>query len=198
MPLSALTSAVRTVPTTIEIRLDHFLTSSLLECREVKLTRREGRLVRLVSGGLKNKEIAATLSIPEGTVKVCLSRLFEKVGAKDRFELALFGLRHLQGSEQAVGLEETPEDELRVDSPGIEESGKKPASVAPHRPKANSSLDWRDRGAGTAAFHAGAKSRKDSGACNIATDARKRSALPRRPPTGGRGGTVEKRGHAAR
>jgi hypothetical protein len=44
---------------------------------------------------LKNKEIATTLMISEGTVKVYLSRLFQKVGVKDRFELALFGLKNL-------------------------------------------------------------------------------------------------------
>ena len=35
------------------------------------------------------------MQISEGTVKVYLSRLFQKVGVKDRFELALFGLKNL-------------------------------------------------------------------------------------------------------
>jgi DNA-binding CsgD family transcriptional regulator len=61
----------------------------------VSLTQREGQLVTLLSQGLKNKEIATTLMISEGTVKVYLSRLFQKVGVKDRFELALFGLKNL-------------------------------------------------------------------------------------------------------
>src|SRR6185503_15843601 len=61
----------------------------------VALTQREGQLVSLLSQGLKNKEIAVTLMIGEGTVKVYLSRLFRKVGVKDRFELALFGLKNL-------------------------------------------------------------------------------------------------------
>jgi len=55
----------------------------------------KGKLVSLLSQGLKNKEIASTLMISEGTVKVYLSRLFQKVGVKDRFELALFGLKNL-------------------------------------------------------------------------------------------------------
>ena len=55
----------------------------------------QGQLVSLLSQGLKNKEIATTLMISEGTVKVYLSRLFQKVGVKDRFELALFGLKNL-------------------------------------------------------------------------------------------------------
>ncbi len=59
-----------------------------------RLTRREAQLVGLLARGLKNRELAAALQITEGTVKVCLSRLFQKVGVKDRFELALYGLRH--------------------------------------------------------------------------------------------------------
>jgi DNA-binding CsgD family transcriptional regulator len=69
----------------------------------VALTQREGQLVSLLSQGLKNKEIATTLMISEGTVKVYLSRLFQKVGVKDRFELALFGLKNLTTGQIPVG-----------------------------------------------------------------------------------------------
>jgi len=58
------------------------------------LTGREIQLIRLLSLGLKNREIASSLSITEGTVKVYLSRLFQKLGVKDRFELALYGMKH--------------------------------------------------------------------------------------------------------
>lgn len=67
----------------------------LKDARKVNLTHREGQLVALLSQGLKNKEIAGTLGITEGTVKVYLSKLFDKVGVRDRFELALFGLKNL-------------------------------------------------------------------------------------------------------
>lgn len=63
--------------------------------RAVRLTRRESQLIAVLAQGMKNKEIAYTLSLSEGTVKVYLSRLFEKLGVKDRFELALYGLRHM-------------------------------------------------------------------------------------------------------
>ena len=84
-----------------ELWFEKALTDSFLSARRVALTQREGQLVSLLSQGLKNKEIATALTITEGTVKVYLSRLFEKVGVKDRFELALFGLKNLttgQGS----------------------------------------------------------------------------------------------------
>ncbi len=48
--------------------------------------------------GLSNKEIAWALGINPSTVKVYLSRLFPKVGANDRFELALLGLKNLSAS----------------------------------------------------------------------------------------------------
>jgi len=71
------------------------LKASFLSVKTISLTRRESQLVSLLSQGLKNKEIAAALFISEGTVKVYLSRLFHKLGVKDRFELALFGLRNM-------------------------------------------------------------------------------------------------------
>ena len=75
------------------------LKTSFTTMRTVALTRRESQLVALLSQGLKNKEIAATLFISEGTVKVYLSRLFHKLGVKDRFELALFGLKNMPAGE---------------------------------------------------------------------------------------------------
>jgi DNA-binding NarL/FixJ family response regulator len=62
--------------------------------RRCHLSRREGQLLTLVVQGLRNKEIAHTLRITEGTVKVYFSRLFQKLGVSDRYELALLGLRH--------------------------------------------------------------------------------------------------------
>jgi DNA-binding NarL/FixJ family response regulator len=78
-----------------ELWFEKALTDSFLAAKRVVLSQREGQLITLLSHGLKNKEIASTLLISEGTVKVYLSRLFQKVGVKDRFELALFGLKNL-------------------------------------------------------------------------------------------------------
>lgn len=86
-----------------ELWFEKALTDSFLCARRVALTQREGQLVSLLSQGLKNKEIASTLMISEGTVKVYLSRLFQKVGVKDRFELALFGLKNLSTGQLPTG-----------------------------------------------------------------------------------------------
>jgi len=83
-----------------ELWLAKSLTENLLAGKSISLTRREGQLVGALAQGLKNKEIAELLGITEGTVKVYLSRLFHKVGVKDRFELALYGLKNLGVTEK--------------------------------------------------------------------------------------------------
>jgi DNA-binding NarL/FixJ family response regulator len=85
-----------------ELWFEKALTDSIMSARRYSLTRREGQLVSLLSQGLKNKEIATALNISEGTVKVYLSRLFQKLGVKDRFELALYGLKNLTPGNGAV------------------------------------------------------------------------------------------------
>jgi DNA-binding NarL/FixJ family response regulator len=60
----------------------------------VSLTSRESQIVGLLAQGLKNKEIATCLGLSEGTVKSYLVHLFKKIGARDRFELALLGLKN--------------------------------------------------------------------------------------------------------
>lgn len=53
------------------------------------LSERERRLVQLVGEGLTNKEIAVRLNTTEGTVKMYLHSLFDKVGVGTRTELAM-------------------------------------------------------------------------------------------------------------
>lgn len=53
------------------------------------LSPREKAVVGLVLQGLRNKEIAAELRIGEGTVKVHLHKIFEKLGVSSRTELAI-------------------------------------------------------------------------------------------------------------
>ena len=89
-----------------ELWFEKTLTDTFLSGKTVRLSRRENQLISLVSQGLKNKEIATVLDITEGTVKVYLSRLFEKVGVRDRYELALFGLR--SGPKSADGFATPP------------------------------------------------------------------------------------------
>jgi DNA-binding NarL/FixJ family response regulator len=78
--------------------LENDMTQKMLSMRTVRLSPRERQLVSLLTQGLRNKEIAWRMNITEGTTKVYLSRLFEKTGANDRFELAMFVLQNLETS----------------------------------------------------------------------------------------------------
>jgi two-component system, NarL family, nitrate/nitrite response regulator NarL len=53
------------------------------------LAPRERQLIRFVRRGLRNREIAKELGVTEGTVKVYLHSIFEKLGVKNRTELAI-------------------------------------------------------------------------------------------------------------
>ncbi|MDP1657798.1 MAG: response regulator transcription factor [Methylotenera sp.] len=54
-----------------------------------KLTSREKEVAVEAAKGLSNKEIARILNITERTVKAHLAKTFERLGAKDRLQLAL-------------------------------------------------------------------------------------------------------------
>ena len=53
------------------------------------LAPRERQLIRFIRRGLRNREIAKELGVTEGTVKVYLHSIFEKLGVKNRTELAI-------------------------------------------------------------------------------------------------------------
>jgi two-component system nitrate/nitrite response regulator NarP len=53
------------------------------------LTQRERKLVMLVARGMRNRNIAAELGITEGTLKVYLHAIFDKLGVANRTELAI-------------------------------------------------------------------------------------------------------------
>jgi two-component system nitrate/nitrite response regulator NarL len=54
-----------------------------------RLTKREQQVALEAAKGLSNKEIARVLEITERTVKAHLAATFERLGAKDRLQLAL-------------------------------------------------------------------------------------------------------------
>ncbi len=70
------------------------IVATLKASRQIQLSRRERQITGLVLEGLANKEIAWQLGLTPGTVKVYLSRLFDKVGVAGRYELALLALRN--------------------------------------------------------------------------------------------------------
>ena len=58
------------------------------------LTPREMDVVESIVSGFTNREIANRYSISEQTVKHHLRNIFDKVGASNRLELALFAINH--------------------------------------------------------------------------------------------------------
>jgi len=56
---------------------------------EDKLTRREFEVLRMIVGGLQNKEIGAQLEIEEVTVKLHVRRIFSKLDVRNRTEAAM-------------------------------------------------------------------------------------------------------------
>ena len=56
------------------------------------LTEREVEVLRLLSGGYNNREIAGALGIAEGTVKNHISSVLSKLGVRDRTRAVLKGL----------------------------------------------------------------------------------------------------------
>ena len=92
-----------------ELWIEQPLIQALLTGRAVRISRREGQLIALVSQGLRNKEIASAMAITEGSVKVYLSRLFVKIGAKDRRDLALLGLKNGQTDGNVPGGDLVPQ-----------------------------------------------------------------------------------------
>jgi DNA-binding NarL/FixJ family response regulator len=103
LPLADVLTCLRKVAAG-EVWLEEKLMAGFFSKRPASLTRRESQLVTLLGQGLKNKEIAYRLSLSEGTVKVYMSKLFQKLSVNDRLELALYGLRNLSGDQAGMQL----------------------------------------------------------------------------------------------
>lgn len=94
--LETLMTAIRTVmeghvwlPPTLQSEI----AARLQQNASVALTRREREIVRHVARGLRNSEVAEKLTVTEGTVKTHLNNIFQKLGLRDRVELALYAVR---------------------------------------------------------------------------------------------------------
>lgn len=55
---------------------------------------KELEIIKLVADGLSNKEISETLYLSEGTVRNYLSTILDKLGLRDRTQLAIFFYQH--------------------------------------------------------------------------------------------------------
>jgi two-component system NarL family response regulator len=61
--------------------------------RHQELTSRELEVLQQITAGKSNQEIAATLQIAEGTVKAHVNSILMKLGATDRTQAVIFGVK---------------------------------------------------------------------------------------------------------
>ena len=81
--------------------------ASMTEQRNAALTQRERQVLVLVGRGLTNREIADHLFTSTSTVKVCLHQACAKLGARNRAQAVILGLRHgALGAQELYSLEE--------------------------------------------------------------------------------------------
>lgn len=76
----------RVIPPTVASKLAEFTP-------RIELTDREVEVLRLVAKGLRNKEIARVIGRAEGTVKVHVKNIHEKLGVEDRTEAVTLALQ---------------------------------------------------------------------------------------------------------
>jgi len=58
-----------------------------------ELTRAESNILRMIVGGMSNKEIAFALDISENTVKTHARNIFDKLGVSDRTSAATMAIK---------------------------------------------------------------------------------------------------------
>jgi DNA-binding NarL/FixJ family response regulator len=77
----------------LPVELQSEMAARLRSTGGTTLSPREEEIVRYVGRGLRNAEIAKSLAISEETVKTHLTKIYRKVGVRDRIELALYAAR---------------------------------------------------------------------------------------------------------
>ena len=91
-------------PTVMEQALVHSISAPSNENNSLAaLTDRELEIAGLIRAGLRNREIAARCGLTDGTVKVHLHSIFQKLGIKSRSELIIMMLS-MDNDIPAVGL----------------------------------------------------------------------------------------------
>ncbi|MBD1999209.1 response regulator transcription factor [Oculatella sp. FACHB-28] len=78
------------------------------DAMSVSLNPRERDLLIQLAQGSSNREIAQSLQVTEGTVKNYLTRIFSKLGVRDRIQAALWAQKHL---ESIVSRQSSKEDQ---------------------------------------------------------------------------------------
>lgn len=96
MPAARMPASAEFASVSRNVEADVTALEALAEGRKLlqSLTLRELDMLRLITKGMSNKEIANTLHLTEGTVKGYVSHMLSKIGVADRTQAALFAVRH--------------------------------------------------------------------------------------------------------
>ena len=85
----------------LEREVANALSSMLKDCKKeaperLDISQRELGILKLVGEGLSNREIAERLNLSEGTTRNYVTGLLEKLGFRDRTQLAIFYIRNCE------------------------------------------------------------------------------------------------------
>lgn len=85
----------------LEREVAHALSAMLKEGKkatpeQLDISQRELGILKLVGEGLSNREIAESLNLSEGTTRNYVTGLLEKLGFRDRTQLAIFYIRNCE------------------------------------------------------------------------------------------------------
>lgn len=83
--------------------LEEFSRGSTRAPRGDELSERENQVLRAVSGGATNREIAAALHISENTVKFHMKNILDKLHLRSRAEVVAYAARQLSDPERPSG-----------------------------------------------------------------------------------------------
>jgi len=95
------------------------------------LSKREQDVVRCVTEGLTNRQIAARLKLSEHTVKNYIFRIFDKLGVSTRVEMVLYAFSQRSGSQTANAFED-----------GFNGSEEPPSEFERHYRAADDGVTW--------------------------------------------------------
>ena len=101
--LRQVADGVRLLPLSSSDQVVHREQSAIAEKHVTALTDRERQIMRLVSEGLSNKEIGRRLSLSDGTIKVHLHHIFQKLEIYNRTALAALAISQYDNSNPPLG-----------------------------------------------------------------------------------------------
>ncbi|OYQ65971.1 response regulator transcription factor [Aerococcus sp. 1KP-2016] len=87
---------IEKMPTYLDMA-EHTAAASKLAPLDPRLSEKDHELIYWVAQGMNNKEIANMMHFSEGTIRNYISEILEKLGVRDRTQLAIYYFKHVDG-----------------------------------------------------------------------------------------------------